>query len=94
MPPNPGNSRIVGNGGPISGRVIHRVAKYSVFHNACVRFSFSVLPFCKTIVIIQTGLSWELSTSVAGCRTGVGRAMKMLLLSMCMMVNMAINDSK
>ena len=45
--------RMVGNGGPINGRLIHRVTKYSAHHDACIKFSFPVL----LIVIIQIGLS-------------------------------------
>ena len=41
---------MVWNGGPITGRLIHRVTKYSGFQNACVRFSFPVLPFRKKTI--------------------------------------------
>ena len=37
----------VGNGGPITGCLVRIVTKYSGFQDACVRFSFSVLPFRK-----------------------------------------------
>ena len=47
--------RMVGNGGPITGCLIHIVTQYSGFQDACVIFSFRVLPFRK-IVIIQIGL--------------------------------------
>ena len=42
---NPGKIRMVGNGGPITGRLIHSVTKYSGFWDACVRYSFPVLLF-------------------------------------------------
>ena len=41
--------RMVGNGGPINGCLIHGVTKYSGFQDACVRFSFPVLPFLKIL---------------------------------------------
>ena len=37
--------RMVGNGGPITGCLIHRVTTYGGLLDACVRFSFTVLPF-------------------------------------------------
>ena len=37
----------VGNGGPITGCLFHRITKYSEFQDACVRFSFPVLTFRK-----------------------------------------------
>ena len=40
MPPMPEKIRIVGNEGPVTDCLIHRVTKYSGFHDACVRFSF------------------------------------------------------
>ena len=40
-----GEIRMVGNGWPITGCLIHRVTKYSGFQDACVRFSFQVLPY-------------------------------------------------
>ena len=45
-----------------------------------------VLPF-HTKIIIQIGLSYELSTPVAGCSIRIKRAVTMSLFSMCMMVN-------
>ena len=35
--------RMMRNGGPITGRLIHRITKYSGFHDAFVTFSFPVL---------------------------------------------------
>ena len=40
---------MVGNGGSITGCLIHRVSKYSGFPGACVRFPFPVLPSRKEI---------------------------------------------
>ena len=40
---------MVGKGGPITGGLLHRVAKYSGFQDASVRFSFPVLVFRITI---------------------------------------------
>jgi len=48
-PPNPWKIRIVGNGGPITGCLIHRIIKYTGLHDDCVRFSFAVLPFHKKL---------------------------------------------
>ena len=39
--------RVAGNGGPITGCLIHRVTKYKGHKDVCVRLSFLVLPFCK-----------------------------------------------
>ena len=36
----PDKIRMVGNEGPITDCLFHRVTKYSGFHDACVRFSF------------------------------------------------------
>ena len=47
---------MVGNGGPITGCMIHRVIKYSGFQDACVIFFSPVLPFLQKLVIIQIGL--------------------------------------
>ena len=77
--------RMVGNGGPITGCLIHRVKKYSWFQDACVRFSFPDLPIRKNKIIIQIGLSKEFSTSVGNCSIIVDRAMKMSIFLMCMM---------
>ena len=50
MSPNPENKlRMVGNGGPITGCLIHIVTKYREYKDACVRFSFPFLPFRKGI---------------------------------------------
>ena len=38
-------------------------------------------------IIIQIGLSYELSSSVAGCNVRIDRAMTMSLFLMCMMAN-------
>ena len=48
---------MVGNGGPITGCLIHIVTKLRGYKDACVRFSFTVLSFHKEFVIIQIGLS-------------------------------------
>ena len=85
MPPNPGKIRMVGNGEPINGCMIHRVTKYSGFRDLCGRFSVPALPFRQNIVIIQIGLNYEFSTSVAGCSIRIDRTMKMSIFSMCMM---------
>ena len=42
---------MVGSGGPITDSLIHRVTKCSGFLDACVRFSFPVLPFSKTLCV-------------------------------------------
>ena len=39
--------RVVGNGGPITGCLIHRVTKYRGYKDARVRLSFLVVPFRK-----------------------------------------------
>ena len=43
--------RMVLNGGPITGCLIHRVTKYRGFQDACVRCVFPVLPFAKILII-------------------------------------------
>ena len=73
--------------GSTTGSLINGVTKYSAFHDTCVRFSFQVVPFSQTIVIMQIGLRYEISISVAGCSITIDRAMTMSLFSMCMMVN-------
>ena len=58
IPRMPEKIRMVGNEGPITDCLIHRVTKYSGFHDACVRFSFLFLAkryFANKL--IQTGLS-------------------------------------
>ena len=44
-----GTNRMAGYEGQITGCLIHRVTKYNGFPNACVRFSFPVLPFRKIL---------------------------------------------
>ena len=64
--PQPRKIQMVGNGGPITGCLIHRGTKYRRYKDACVTISFPVLPFCKELFMMQIGLSWEFSPSVAG----------------------------
>ena len=45
--------RMVGNGGPITGCLIHKVITYSGIQDACVRF----FPSRQKIFIIQIGLN-------------------------------------
>ena len=85
MPPLiPGKIRMVGTGGTITCCLIHKVTKYTGYEDTCVRVSFPVLPFRKEI-IVQTGLSKELSTSVAGCSPRDDRATDVSSFSMCVM---------
>ena len=69
----------------MTGCLIHGVTKCSGIQNACVRFSFPVLPFRKIKFIIKIGLSYEFS--VAGCSLRDDRAMDMSLFAMCMIAN-------
>ena len=72
---------IVGNGGPITGYLIHKFTKYSGFQDACVRFSCPVLPFrqkCHHSNRLMLGI---LHFS-PGCSIRVDSAMEMSLFSM------------
>ena len=69
MPPIPEKVRIMGNGVSIPDCLIHRVTKYSGFQDACVRFSFPVLPFhkqnCHNSSRLKLGMSPLLSLAAA-----------------------------
>ena len=77
-PPNPGKNmhRVMGKGGPITGCLIHRIAQYIGYKDACVRLTFPVLPFRKDIGHIQIGFTQKCSTSVAGCSPRGDKASK------------------
>ena len=75
-PQSRNNIRMVENEGPMTGCLIHRITRYNGFRDVCVRFYFPVLPFRKTIVIIQIGISLEFYMFVVGCSIRVEREMK------------------
>ena len=55
MVPSPQSRKkilLVGNVGPITGCLIHRVTNYSGFQDACLRFSFPVLSIHNKIIIV------------------------------------------
>ena len=78
---------MVGNGGPITGCLIHRVTKYIGYKDAGARLSWPVLPFRKQCFIMQIGLRKEFSTSVAGWSPRGDSATKMSSFVMCVMAN-------
>ena len=55
--PTPGKDRMIGNGGPINGSLIHIISQHSGYKDACERLTFPVLPFRKEMChnIIQIG---------------------------------------
>ena len=75
---------MVGTGGTITCCLIHQVTKYRGYEDTCVRLSLPVVPFRKEI-IVQIGLSKELSTSVAGYSPRDDGATDMSSFSMCVM---------
>ena len=75
---------IVGNGVQITGCLIHRVTKYRGFQDACVRFSFPILPYHKQNCHNSNRFKVFVIT---GCSIRVDRALKVSLCSMCVMAN-------
>ena len=86
--PQSQKSRMVGNGGPITGCLINRVTKYRGHNDRSLsRLSFPVLLFRKTKFIMQIGLRYKFSTSVTGCSPRSDRATIMSSFPMGVIAN-------